>query len=364
MKLSICMITKNESARLKRALESIKRIQADAVKGGKGHAIETVVVDTGSTDDTMDVIRQYADVAGSFVWCDDFSAARNHSIGLASNDLILVLDSDEWIEYVDLDGLGRIMGEDPQCAGRVERINGMDGAGGREVGHERICRVFDRRVYRYRGRIHEQVERIEKCGQADMLTLHRDVPVRLGHSGYEGDAGQRRAKAERNIRLLLLDLKEHGKDPYTLYQLGKGYYMCGDYSMAAHYFEEGLGFDLDPRLEYVQDMVETYGYTLLQLKRYGEMMFLEDIYDEFATSADYMFLMGLAYMNNERFEEAVAEFEKAAANPVCKVEGCNSFKAYYNAGVIRECLGQKEEAARYYGKCGDYAPAVEGLKRV
>jgi hypothetical protein len=77
-----------------------------------------------------------------------------------------------------------------------------------------------------------------------------------------------------------------------------------------------------------------------------------------------MFLMGLAYMNNERFEEAVAEFEKAAANPVCKVEGCNSFKAYYNAGVIRECLGQKEEAARYYGKCGDYAPAVEGLKRI
>jgi hypothetical protein len=348
MKLSVCIITKNEAEKLEKCLKSLK-----------SYDVEIVVADTGSVDATDSVIKKYADVSGSFEWCDDFSKARNYSIGLANNDWILVLDSDEWIEKMDFEGLGKLVGEHPQMAGRLERINRYDGADGRQAGHERICRLFDRRFYEYRGRIHEQVIR-----KSNEKAEYRNIPLQIGHSGYEGSAEEKRQKAQRNIKLLKLDLEENGEDPYTFYQLGKSCYMCQKYDEAAEYFEQGLGFDLDPKLEYVQDMVETYAYTLLQLKRYGEMMFLKNIYDEFAVSADYIFLMGLAYMNNEMFEEAVREFEKAAACSFSKVEGCNSYKAYYNAGVIRECLGEYEKARQYYEKCGKYEPALKALERL
>lgn len=95
-----------------------------------------------------------------------------------------------------------------------------------------------------------------------------------------------------------MDLEEQGPSAYTYYQLGKSYYMQGNYEKASENFEQGLSFDLNPKLEYVQDMVETYGYSLLNQKRFSEMMFLENIYKEFALSPDYVFLMGLAYMNN------------------------------------------------------------------
>ena len=89
---------------------------------------------------------------------------------------------------------------------------------------------------------------------------------------------------------------------------------------------------LNPKLEYVQDMVETYGYSLHIMdfwnnqKRIQEMMFLENVYNEFAVSADYVFLMGLAYMNNGLFDKAIDEFNKAKLYKLCKIEGCNSYK--------------------------------------
>lgn len=73
----------------------------------------------------------------------------------------------------------------------------------------------------------------------------------------------------------MMDLMENGASPYTYYQIGKSYYMQKDYEKASEYFEKGLEYDLNPKLEYVQDMVETYGYSLLNQKRIQEMMFLE-----------------------------------------------------------------------------------------
>lgn len=84
MKLSVCMIVKNEEAMLAMALESV--IDAD----------EIVVCDTGSTDRTVEIARRYTDkVFTDFTWCDDFSAARNHADSKATGEWILVLDADE-----------------------------------------------------------------------------------------------------------------------------------------------------------------------------------------------------------------------------------------------------------------------------
>ena len=83
-KLSLCMIVRNEESRLGRCLESVR-----------GLVDEIIVVDTGSDDGTISVAKQYGAKVGFFEWCDDFSAARNASISMATGDWIMWLDADD-----------------------------------------------------------------------------------------------------------------------------------------------------------------------------------------------------------------------------------------------------------------------------
>ena len=84
MKLSVCMIVKNEEKTLARCLYSIKDI-----------ADEIVVVDTGSTDKTTDIAQEFGAKVFSLDWKDDFSAARNFSLEKATGAWILIIDADE-----------------------------------------------------------------------------------------------------------------------------------------------------------------------------------------------------------------------------------------------------------------------------
>lgn len=85
--LSLCMIVKNEEENLGKCLSL-----------ARPHVDEIVIVDTGSTDRTLEIARQYADVLDEIEWPGSFSVARNHSLSLAKSDYILILDGDEYIE--------------------------------------------------------------------------------------------------------------------------------------------------------------------------------------------------------------------------------------------------------------------------
>ena len=91
MNLSICIITKNEEQNIDRCLKALAP-----------YGLETIVVDTGSTDRTKQIAARYTDRLYDFPWCDDFSAAKNFAIEKASHSYVLVLDSDEFVEQLDL----------------------------------------------------------------------------------------------------------------------------------------------------------------------------------------------------------------------------------------------------------------------
>lgn len=90
---------------------------------------------------------------------------------------------------------------------------------------------------------------------------------------------------------------------------------------------------------------------------------LEAVYDDFKDDADYLFVLGLIYMNNAQFSKAIESFLAATQIPACVVDGVNSYSAFYNVGVILECIGEVASALQYYRQAGDYAPAREGIKR-
>lgn len=90
IRLSLCMITKNEGQYLDKSLNSVK----DLVD-------EIIIVDTGSTDNTKEIAKKFTNKIYDFNWSDDFSAARNESLKYATGEWIFVLDADEIIARRD-----------------------------------------------------------------------------------------------------------------------------------------------------------------------------------------------------------------------------------------------------------------------
>lgn len=352
MNLSVCIITKNEEKNIERCLKCLKP-----------YGFEIVVVDTGSTDKTREIACQYTGSIYDFVWCNDFAAAKNFAVSKALNEYVMVIDSDEYLEYIDLKELHLLIEKYPHKVGRIHRRNVFTRNDMEQENVEWINRIFSKKQFLYEGKIHEQVVAVDR---KDYETYQ--APVVILHSGYDLNEEERKKKAQRNIILLQQELedlekketveKSEVKKPYILYQLGKSYYMIGDYILACEYFSKGLSYELNPCLEYVIDMVETYGYALINSGQAETALFFENIYKEFGNSADFQFLMGLIYMNNACFSEAIEEFKKAVKHKECKAKGVNSYSAYYNIGVIYECLGCIEQAQEYYEKCGKYEPAL------
>lgn len=343
--ISLCMIVKNEESNLENCLTPISNF-----------VDEIIIVDTGSTDKTKEISLQYTEKVYDFQWSSSFSDARNFSISKASHDYILVLDCDEFVESINIKEIKKLIQANPHKVGRLLRVNEYTREGIENKLRERINRLFSKDFFKYEGIIHEQVVSKSKENYETY-----NIPLEVIHSGYEGNLETRKKKTERNIALLKEALKDNPEDPYIIYQLGKSYYMQEDYDSACKYFGDALYFDLDTRLEYVQNMVESYGYALLNTKQYDAALQLLNVYDEFAHSADFIFMIALVLMNNGRFREATQEFIKATKKKTSKMDGVNGHLAFYNIGVIYECLGDFENARKYYGMCGDYGLAKERL---
>lgn len=346
---SICIITKNEADKLKKCLLAAKSLGA-----------ELVVADTGSTDHTMEVIRQYADKYDTFTWCDHFAKAKNHVASLASNDWILTLDTDEYVTEYDLNELLTFIREHPAATGNIRRRNHFLQNNEQRIAYTWSARLYNRTLYEYRGRIHEQLYFTGDTSTKKEASV--DLHFLIEHDSYDHSTKGMLSKAQRNKRLLLMDLEEYGEQPYTLFQLGKSCYTLSEYEQAAAYLSRGLEFDLNPGLDYVIDMVITYGYALINAGHAETALGLEAVYDTFCHLPDFVFMMGSVYMQNAMLDAAIGQFLKATSLPQGNTEGTNSYLAYYNIGVIYECCGQLEEASHYYHKCGNYSKAKQRLK--
>lgn len=350
--ISICVIMKNEEKHMESFLSAITGLMGD-------YPYEIVLVDTGSTDSTLAIAEKYTDKIFHFQWIGDFSAARNYSLSCASNDWILVLDCDEYLQSIDPSVLQIMTERYPKAVGMLSRRNHYEMNGTDSVYTDDVERFFNRKYFHYEDIIHEQVRALDGTPYERI-----SIPVEVEHCGYAGTYEDLVKKAERNNELLLKMLEENPSDPYLYFQIGQSYNMIRDDEKACYYYGKGLEFEVDPKAEYAQMMVIGYGYALLHLERYEEALQFQNIYDEFAFSADFVCLMGLIYLRTGKIVQAMTEFLKATTFETARTEGANSFIPYYNMGCINEVLGDTQNALALYRKCGNFKPALERINEL
>ena len=228
--LSLCMIVKNEEENLDKCLSL-----------ARPHVDEIVIVDTGSTDGTLDIAKQYADVLDEIEWPGSFSVARNHSLGLASSDYILILDGDEYIEDPEAwkrirNSLGVL-----DIAALILPVRNLLGEGNVVSAdmfwQERILRNHP--DIRYHGSVHNQVmESI--LAHAEQTGRHVSrLEAEIIHTGYSMSEPDMVKKYKTRVDLLVQEYENPRDEVYRAYygyQLGLIYYIMRRNEEAAELF--------------------------------------------------------------------------------------------------------------------------------
>ncbi len=206
MKLSQCMIVKNEEKNIERALS-----------WGKGIVCEQIVVDTGSTDRTIEIAKQMGAKVYEFTWINDFAAAKNFAISKAMGDWIAFLDADEYFSEEDAKKLPKLLEELEkkkfEIKGEKGKINIIEtdwvqlDENGKIFAVPSQTRIFRNKPYiRYQGAIHEQIIVHPKSGKK-FFNLDMTGKLAIYHTGYAWTEKKQEEKKERNITLLKKELE-------------------------------------------------------------------------------------------------------------------------------------------------------------
>jgi glycosyltransferase involved in cell wall biosynthesis len=333
LKISVAMIVKNEEKYIKRCLESLIEL-----------VDEIVIVDTGSTDNTINIIKQFQNIKlYYFEWCDDFSAARNYSIKNTTGEYVLVLDADEYIIDGTRNDLEVII--DQKTIGRI--LINSDFKKNNQIFQSTayVSRFFPREV-KFVGVIHEQLD-------SDIPRVNMNITIK--HSGYFGTN-----KSKRNIPLLLKEVNNNPADPYYNFQLGKELRINRQYEEAFHLLKKS----------YVQsnELYPYYCELVVELINCGKecgkeevLQIIEQNEEILNNVADFHFAKGLFYMdysftNPDKTENYISKIESSflsclRLNKTVHIEflqGTSSYLAAYNLGVYYEVTGNIKRAIECY----------------
>lgn len=207
MTVSAALIARNEELSLPRCLASLT-----------GQVDEIIVVDTGSTDRTVEIANEAGATVSHFEWCDDFSAARNHALAMVNSDWILSIDADE-----------ELVGNVREClSGDIVRLAIVD--------IPTFSKVAAPRLFRIKPGIHWTSPIHEYMVTSGEL---RDCPARLNHYGYTEKA--KPEKLARNIAIL----ERADPNPHILFHLARELLLAGRYEDALTRGLELLELDLE-----------------------------------------------------------------------------------------------------------------------
>ncbi|MEN2258031.1 glycosyltransferase family 2 protein [Paraclostridium benzoelyticum] len=334
--LSLVMITKNEELKIKRCLDSVK----DFVD-------EIIVVDTGSTDKTKEIAAEFGAKVFDYTWTNNFSDARNFAIEQSTGDWNLILDADEFIANLNIDKINNFINSKENTIGKIKVINLFEEDNEVKKSNAFISRLAPKGVY-FEGSIHEQLD----------TSLPREiVDIEIEHDGY-----LKTNKFNRNISMILNELKNNNTDSYLLYQAAKTYYSNNMYVDSLQYFDkfyEVVNFNTD---NFFDDAIILYIYNLTKVNKFEKgLEIIDNVFDLMSNSCDFYFACGVFFTelvsyNPEKYMNYFNNIEFSYLNALQLgeytkfevVEGTGTYLSAFNLGVFYELLGDSVKALKYY----------------
>lgn len=336
-KVSLVLIVKNESRCIDRCLSSFR-----------DYVDEIILIDTGSTDDTVLKAEQYGVLTYHIEWQNDFSFARNFALDQSSGDWNVVVDADEWL-IKGGEALQELKAKDPEYVGIIAIENQFENSGRIQQSQFSLPRVLPSTV-RYVGKIHEQPKH-------QLLTQRLDII--LGHDGYLGK--QQIQKRGRNEQILRAELANAPEDAYLNYQLGK------DLAIQEK-FQESIAFLENAKSRSSSQMIWRHDLILRLLFSYKKEKKFSEGFDlianeeqHFTHSPDFYFCCGdfcidaalylpdhsqtLIPMIESYFLKARAVGDNSQIDD--RVVGRGSFLAAYNLYAFYSSTGRDELAIQY-----------------
>ena len=227
-KISLCMIVKNE-----------ERVLANCLESAKPFFHEMIVVDTGSTDKTIEIAKSFGANVIESTWPDSFAVARNESLKHATGDWIFWLDADDVLPLFSGEAiLDAAINSPKEITGFIVPVQFVEeGPGaGTKVDHVKLIRNYE--GIRFEGRIHEQILASIREHGGEISNLNAVVL----HAGYDTSNQGQMKKRERDWHLLNLDLEDRPEHPFVWFNIGMTHHFTGGHAEAIEALKKSIGF--------------------------------------------------------------------------------------------------------------------------
>lgn len=336
--ISLCMIVKNEEDVIARCLESVSEL-----------VDEIIIVDTGSTDKTKEIVKKFNSKVYDFKWIDDFSAARNFSFSKATKEYIFWLDADDVLLEEDREKFKHLKAAlEPSVDIVMMKYNyAFDEYGNVTLSHFRERLSKRTKKFRWIDPIHEYLEYTGNIINSDICITHKRV-----HNA-----------ADRNLKIFESMLSKRREfSPRNLFYFAKELYYNGRYDDAITYFNKFL----DTGKGWVEDNISTC-YELSKCYFYKNekenvLKILLRSFEYDTPRAEICCQLGYYYMETSDYNKAIFWYE--LAERLKKPENCWGFISNDSWGYlpcIQLCvcyyrLGNIEESKRYNGMAAEYKP--------
>ncbi len=296
IRISQVMIVKNEEKNIERALS-----------WGRGVACEQIVVDTGSTDATVQLAEKMGATVYHFDWCNDFSAAKNFAIARCSGDWIAFLDADEYLMEEDAAKLQTLIAEcDRQKYELVTHaIYNLDGHGGIKSVQVQGRFFKNNGCIRYVNAIHECL--VSDTG--DLKAYDAGDGLRVYHTGYMDEVLKEKNAEGRNRTMLVEALKKTPEDVELCAYLADVYFTEGDFEKARELYEKSIALQKKQHRKPDQRLALSYaGLMQAELNQGGKKEKINALYKEavyrFPKEPDLPFIKGSIELQYEDYASA------------------------------------------------------------
>jgi len=353
--LSLVMIARNEESVIGQCLDSIK----DVVD-------EMIIIDTGSTDKTREIALKYGAKVVDFVWCDDFSAARNESIKHATSDFLLMLDADETITGESLANLRKIVDRNDKTKVYNVSIENLSD-GGDTVKHFNFRLFPNLPQIKFVNPIHEALT----FDGSNCTTASADGVV-ITHYGYLQKHKTRKKTNERNLRILLKALEDPAvRRDHFHYYVAQQYLLEGDYVKSEEHYKKALKLLND------NQCIETAIFTPLVYVGLARIYALtkniqgmDDLSLISTCTPDLYIELGLFYAEQKKYPKSLDMYEKSISMRYSKQLSCAydsgsvTWKPYAGMANVYTELNQPIKAIDYYQLALQFQPSNPQLLKV